>query len=270
MTLPEYFYMQNSGRIVKLHYIRKISFYLKKKSRWLLYLTKIYVIKNSLRALHSSLKIFTWKFFQKCFVVDACIWKSRRFFLILYMNRSRREWIPWYREHIWRMPFGTYSELFTGSAFQWHRTRARSLFGVKRIAHACLWVTPLAVHSRPEVRSLSRSIGQNARDSLVYYCEGYSWKIPFNTSSWRLSLIAQHDDNKASASLAPSRRYTAGEKLTILILLITAESRNAIFFFRYCTISTGNFVYYRVCYVIDHFWSYYRCVQWSPDNIVIF
>lgn len=56
------------------------------------------------------------------------------------------------------------------------------------------------------------------------------------------SLVAQRrDDNKVNASSV--RRYMGSEKLTILILLITTESRNVIFVSRYRTISTGNFAF---------------------------
>lgn len=136
---------------------------------------------------------------------------------------------------------------FTGSAFQWHR----AIFvrhEAYRFAHACLWVTPLAVHSRPglhpyRVRSdKTREISWFKENCWV---ERYSRKIPFNASSWRLSLVAQRrDDNKVSASPAPSRKIHGRRKANDPNSSnYGTESRNVISVSRYCTISADNFAF---------------------------
>lgn len=89
-------------------------------------------------------------------------------------------------------------------------------FEAYRFTHACLWVTPLAVHSRPELRPYRvRSDKTQEISSFKENCcaERYSRKVPFNASSWRLSLVAQRrDDNKVSASPAPSRKIHGRRK----------------------------------------------------------
>lgn len=201
--------------------------------------------------------------------------------LFLYLNRtwpkSKRTNTVVSRVHlanaIWRSTVNSSSPVVL---LQWYR----DLCSVWSVSFCVCVFMGHAIHSRPEFRPCHGSIGTNRkryRCPKKDYCWArYSWKVPFNTSSHggSVSSAQRRDDNKVmiiNVSLAPSRRYTDGAKLMILILLITAGSRNAIFVSRYCTISTGNFAFI-VAFAVKSIIFYIADIfDWRiVDNIVIF
>lgn len=85
---------------------------------------------------------------------------------------------------------------YTPHSFQWHRTRARYLSGLKRIvSHARVYGSHRSLFIRsPGFAIPFRSIGQNAGDGCrlkKVADERYSRKILFKAASWRNDLVCR-------------------------------------------------------------------------------